>query len=150
MFKITDNLFIGNADDEKRAIHYVRLDMVDRVLVVAQDMKPTCSCEDGVEYMHVGIVDGPGNPLATYHAAVLALVSLSKRGRVLVCCHSGGRSLAIAMMYLCLMCEGPRWDEQLERLRATEPCLPEVHECHRRAYERMDWGMMRRVLEEEV
>jgi hypothetical protein len=132
VFKITDKLYVGNADDEKRAVHYVRLDMVDRVLVVAQDMEPTCGCEDGVEYMHVGLVDGPGNPLAAYHAAVLALVSLSRRGRVLVCCHSGGRSLAVAMMYLCLM------------------CLPEVHECHRRAYERMDWGMMRRVLEEEV
>lgn len=104
------------------------------------------------EYMHVGLVDGPGNPLAAYHAAVLALAVLVRRGKynVLVCDHDGGRALAVVIMYLYLMGAIPSWDEAIERLRAKEKELPKVHDIHRKAFFQMDWGMLTRVLDGEV
>ncbi len=156
MIKITDNIWIGNSDDEKKVIDYRRRGSVDGVLIVAQDMEPTNGWDGGVEYMHVGLVDGPGNMLATYHAAVLALMSLARRGKVLVCCHDGGRSLAVAVMYLYLTGDGPSWDECIDRMADTHRnefglvCVPTPHDAHSRAFSLMDWGMLARVLDGEV
>lgn len=159
MLKITDKIWIGNSDDEKKATKRDKFGRVlsnisDSVLIVAQDMTHNNDWDDGVEYMQVGLIDGPGNPLSAYHAAVLALVTLVKRGTVLICCHDGGRSLAIVIMYLYLMGDGPSWDEALERL-CVDPTvtwreLPAVNEVHRKAFFMMDWGMLTRVLDGEV
>lgn len=155
MFKITDTLYVGTSDDEKEVVLRNKVGKVthravDSVLVVAYDMVHTFDWEDGVEYMQVGLVDGPGNSLAIYHAAVLAMLALLRKGSVLVCDHDGGRSLAISIMYMYMLGDGPSWDEALERLSSRFTELPEPHEVHRKVFFLMDWGMMRRVLDSEV
>jgi hypothetical protein len=142
-------IWIGTSEDERQVLQYVQCGLVDYTLVVAHDMDATHGWQQGVECMKVGLVDGPGNPLAAYHAAVLALVALAHRGKVLVCCHDGGRSLAVSIMYLYLIGEGPSWDEAIDRFPSTE-IFSRVHETHRKAFFSMDWGMLTRVLEDEV
>ncbi len=150
MIKIAANIWIGDSDDEKRSFYYVQRKTVDSVLIVAQDMTPTCGWVAGVEYMQVGLIDGPGNMLSAYHAAVLALATLVKRGKVMVCCHDGGRALAIVIMYLYMMGDGPSWDEHIERLNSSDTTHPPVNTVHREAFFLMDWGMLARVIDGEV
>lgn len=147
---VKDAIWIGNYDAEKWVTRHSPA--FDAVLVVAHDMVPTNDWKTGLEYMHVGIVDGPGNPLAVYHAAVLALVGLMKRHkRVLVCDHVGSRALVVCIMYLYLLGDGPSWDEHLERLTKQhgKDMLP-INTIHRKAFFTMDWSMMTRVLTSEV
>lgn len=151
MIEVAKNLCVGDSADEA---HIARCrPPICGVLVVAHDMVPTNDWRDKIEYMHVGLVDGPGNPLAAYHAAVLALVAMVKRipeRRVLVCDHDSGRSFAVVIMYLYLLGEGPSWDEVIERLKVKGVKVPSINEVHRRAFFLMDWGMMARVLTDEV
>lgn len=148
MIKITNTIWIGDSDDEKKAEE--NFPLVDSVLIVAHDMNPTHEWDDGFEYMQVGLIDGPGNPLAAYHAAVLALVTLAKRGKVLVCDHDGGRALAVVIMYLYMRGDGPSWDEAIERLKARRGILPFIDPMHRKAFFLMDWGMLQCVIAGEV
>ncbi len=151
MTEVAKNLWIGHSDDEKWVVRH--RPPINGVLVVAHDMVPTNDWRDKIEYMHVGIIDGPGNPLSAYHAAVLALMTLVKRrddNRILVCAHDGGRALAVVIMYLYLLGECPSWDECLARLRANSAGIPKIHDAHRRAFFLMDWGMLTRVLNGEV
>jgi hypothetical protein len=151
--KITDYIWVGNSEDEKSALRLAQFDVIDSVLIVANDMWYSSGLASNrwLQQMHVGIVDGPGNMLVTYHAAVLALASLVAQGhRVMVCCHSCSRSLAIVIMYQYLMGDGPSWDEAVERLKVIFNKMPELHEAHRRAFYVMDWGMLTRVLNEEI
>lgn len=150
LIEITDKIWVGNGSDERQALSYVRSGIIDRVLIVAQDMDPSYGWRHGAEYMHVGLVDGPGNLLATYHAAVLALVSLVYAGKVLVCCHNGGRSLAVVIMYQYLMGEGPSWIEYIDRWEREHGASLSIHAAHREAFFLMDWGMLSRVLTKEV
>lgn len=98
MPRVTDGLMYGG-HDEMRAAPKLG---VGGLLCVAPDK----SCEwewPCVEFMQVGIADGPGNELADYCAAVLALSSLMrKHDLVLVFDHEGKRALAVCIMYLCL------------------------------------------------
>ena len=150
--KVTDNIWIGNSDAEKSVGR--TQPPINCVLVVAHDMVPTNNWRRRAEeYMQVGLIDGPGNPLAAYHAAVLALATLVRRRencRILVCDHGGGRSLAVVVMYLYLVGDGPSWDECIERLKVREKDLPTVHDMHRKAFFLMDWSMLSRVLDGEV
>lgn len=165
LIEVATNLWIGNSDEEGMIVHH--RPMMDAVLITAHDMVPTNDWKDKIEYMHVGLVDGPGNPLAAYHAAVLALVALVKRGegqKVLICDHDGGRSLAVVIMYLYLLGEGPSWDEAVDRMMDAEEEQPKPHDArcealerlghkdnaHRKAFFLMDWGMMSHVLSAEV
>lgn len=142
MIQLTDDIWIGSAGDEERAdLNSVG---ISAVLNVAQDLQGTRGWRDGIEYMQVGLIDGPGNPLSTYHAAVLALVALLTRCRTLVCCHhgAGGRSLAVVLMYLHLV--GKRgWDNQLEILRGrTGLDLVEPANVHREAFNKLQWRLL--------
>lgn len=173
LIELTDKVSVGDGDAEKDA---ARNKTFDSILVVAHDMDPTGTWNKvnryshqwlheaglgnvvdlgGVRYSHVGLIDGPGNRLAMYHAAVLALAALAARGRTLVCCHDGGRSIAVAIMYLYLMGEGPHWDEAVIRMVNSRPLgskfpLALPHEIHKKAFTLMDWGMLTRVLSSEV
>jgi hypothetical protein len=140
MIRLTDNLWIGDSADEERAD--LAAAKIGVVLNVAQDLHGTRGWLYGIEYAQVGLIDGPGNPLAAYHAAVLALAVLLKRGRVLLCCHTGGRALAVAIMYLHLT-SGRGWDSWLASLRErVDSDLPELHEAHRAAFDRMNWQLL--------
>lgn len=143
MIRLTDNLWIGIAPDEALA-DLAKLD-IKAILNVAQDLQATRGWYCGVEYAQVGLIDGPGNPPAAYHAAVLALVMLLKRGRVMVCCHGGSRSFAVALMYLNLTA-GRGWDGWLEVLRErVDDELPVPNEVHRLAFNRMNWRLLASV-----
>jgi hypothetical protein len=120
MTELVNGIWIGNSVDERTA------DMAS-VLNVAVDLQPTRGWNSGTLYMHVGLVDGPGNNQATFAAAVLALASLLERGPVLVCCYDGSRSLAVSLMYL--MAVGKRgWVDWLGILRErVDNVLPDVN-----------------------
>lgn len=136
MIRITDKLWVGNSFDERSA-------EVDAVLNVAKDLRPTRGWPD-VEYVHIGLVDGPGNPLSAYCAAVLSLASLLGVGKhVLVNCHEGrSRSVSVAVMYLGLT-TARGWDEVMGQLRERFDNLPEPHESHKAAFNRINFGALK-------
>ena len=142
MIRLTDNLWVGNSADGTN----LEAISVGAVLNVAHDLLGEVGWPK-VEYMQVGLVDGPGNPQSAYYSAVLALHSLLKRHRTLVCCHTGGRSVAVAIMYLEL-CESTRgWNGWLELL-CERVCIevPIPHPAHREAFDKMNWRSMSKLI----
>lgn len=146
MIRLTDSIYIGDSSDEE----YADLDYagISAILNVAHDMESTRGWHSELEYMQVGLIDGPGNHLSAYYAVILSLVALcSRHNRVLVCCHSGGRSLAVSLMYLHLVSRRG-WDGSLEILRERcEVELPIPHEAHRVAFDKLDWKLLIKLVE---
>ena len=145
MIRVADNLWIGTAPDEERG----DLRNIDAILNVAQDLQGTRGWNCGIVYAQVGLVDGPGNPLEVYAAAVLALHALLRHHSVMVCCHGGSRSAAVVVMHANLVSEGRRtWDEVAAILneRIDNDVLPKSHAAHRAAYDRMPWDWLRGVV----
>lgn len=158
MIALTRELLIGNSYDEQHATLCINY-KTRAILNVAYDM-PRGQFSDEIEYMHVGLIDGPGNILANYCAAVLAVVSLIDRCKnVLICCPNGNsRSLAIALMYLIL--KGGRvstpttflhpwrtWEQVLNELRYnTNIDLPEPHWSHRQAADKLSYSLLEQLL----
>jgi len=134
VIRLTETIWIGDSSDSSLRF--------DAVLNVAQDLRGACGWPD-VEYMQVGLIDGPGNPPSAYCAAVLALEALlSRHTRVLVCCHTRARSLAVVMMYLNIGSEYG-WDGLLELLRErVDVDLPVPHEAHRKMFDQIDWQLL--------
>lgn len=90
-------------------------------------------------YAQAGLVDGPGNSSATYVAAALLLGDLSRRRDTLVCCHNGGRSLAVVVMHLTIQ-TGRDWDGIMQILwERTDRKLPSVHKAHMEALKNINW-----------
>ena len=89
------------------------------------------------------MIDGPGNSLAAYFAAVLTLHTLVKRhGRVAVCCHSGSRSLAVCLMYLHTVSERG-WDNWLAMLsEKIDEDLPGINVEHKNAFNKINWRLL--------
>ena len=96
MIHLGNDLWIGNAEEKIAEIHAAG---IRSLLNVAQDLRGVCGWPD-IEYMQVGLIDGPGNPPSAYYAAVGALSALLHRGSVMVFCHGGGRSTAVSVMYV--------------------------------------------------
>ena len=146
MIRLADNLWIGDSGDEG----YADLEAlgVRAVLNVAHDLQGTRGCLFGIEYMQVGLIDGPGNPSSAYYAAVMALVTLLRRGKVMVCCHTGGRSLAVALLYLNLTARRG-WDGWLELLsERVDAELPIPHEAHKTAFNKINWRLLTAAMED--
>ena len=140
-------IWIGDSADEQVA------DLVSAnvgaILNVAQDMLSTRGWWHGVEAMHVGLVDGPGNEQSAYCAAVLALHALLKRHNTLVCCHTGGRSLAVAIMFLNLGIADTwrEWGDWLDILQErVDADLPAVNEVHAQVFDAMLWSPLAAIL----
>jgi len=143
---VTSDLWVGDSNDERYAD--LATARVLGVLNVAHDMQCSRGWEYGLEYMQVGLVDGPGNSLVTYRAAILALVSMLERHTVLVCCHTGGRAMAVALMYARLTSDWG-WDEPLQFLRErVDEKIPAPHEAHRTAFDAIDWPNLRKMVED--
>lgn len=139
MTQLTDNIWIGDSSVSWRD---VRASKIDGVLNVAQDLRGIMGWPD-VEYMQVGLIDGPGNPATSYCAAALALSALiGRHKRILVCCHTGSRSMAVVMMYLNIAA-GHSWDGLLALLRErVDADLPIPNAAHRAAFDGMDWRLL--------
>lgn len=146
MIKLDDGLWIGAAVGPE----YGNLKAlgIGAILNSAQDLQSIIGWENGVEYMQVGLIDGPGNPTGLYYAAVLALDTLLKRHKnVLVCCHEGGRSLATAVMYLQATTFTHGWDGWISILRErVDVDLPTPHPAHREAFDKMNWRLLKSAL----
>lgn len=149
MIKISNNLWIGNSDDERHG------DLDNRgitaVLNVAYDMDTTRSWQDDIETAKVGLIDGPGNHLSTYCAAIITLASLLRRRTVLVCCHTGGRSAAVVIMYLALT-NRLDWDGIIELLAEKGVNMgqfPLPDQSHYQAFNKLDWNLLEKVIRHE-
>jgi hypothetical protein len=160
VIQLTDNLWIGGSDSAYARALIAR--NIGAVLCVAQDLRG-CVGWPEVEFAQVGLVDGPGNEVADYCAAILALVALVRRyDAVLVVDHDGGRALAVSLIYLNLTLGQYRahplawshwmtWDERLTATRGQMPMhypgiLPEVHPAHREAFARIPFGVLEALL----
>ncbi len=134
---------------------------VSGVLNVAHDLVLPERIQYQVECMQVGLVDGPGNLLSSYCAAVLALSALLDRhDKVIVCCHKGeSRSVSVVLMHLSVTNgRGFAWPGDWEagwdgwmtylRLRSGTD-LPEPHKAHKEAFEKMDWHSLTKLLRRE-
>ena len=154
MIQITDRIWIGNSKDEQ----LLQFDNHPNIAIlnVAQDLQGTKGWKNKIEYMQVGLIDGPGNEPVGYYTAVLALATLLKRSKVIVCCHSGSRSLAVVIMYRDVVAGHgwpgdwrPTWDGWYVRLCAeTGVTLPVPHPAHRDAYDKLDWKLVSAILRE--
>lgn len=143
MIKITDNLWVGNAIDEQRA-------KVDSILNVANDLHQTRGLPQGIKYHHIGLIDGPGNLMEDYYAAVLALVAMVKLGgNVIICCHEGkSRSMAVALMYVNLirMDLWVDWRWHLGVIREKNDAdIPEPHPAHMAMFDTLNWKLLKEI-----
>ena len=153
MIEITERIWIGVAKDE-REVDLAKLGIA-AILNVAQDMQGTRGWAWRFEAAHVGLIDGPGNPLFAYSAAILTLhLLLDRHEKVLVFCHNGGRSLAVALMYLIIR-KGKTsshptffnywvtWDAMLEEISilANGP-LPRINAAHKEAFEKLSLSLL--------
>lgn len=154
MIQLSDNLWVGDSDDSY--LKDAMLDGVDAVLNVAHDLQGKCSWPK-VEYAQVGLIDGPGNEISGYCAAVMSLVALLRRHDVvMVYDHDGGRALVVALMYLNLTFGKYRrepvewshwmtWEERLATLTWIEG-LPTPHTAHIEAFNRLPYGVLEALL----
>lgn len=143
MIRLTDNLWIGNATTKVDIIHAVD---IGAILNVAQDLHGVTGWPE-VEYMQVGLIDGPGNPTSAYYAAILALVTLLNRyNQVMMFCHGGSRSTAIAVMHANLT-SGLGFDRCLSMTQErVDIDLPTPHQAHKDAFDMIDWTLLRRLM----
>lgn len=154
MIRISEDVWIGNSGDVYGTELWNAIGLgsdlqVTAILNVAQDLRGVVGWPD-LEYMQVGLVDGPGNAPAAYCAAVLALATLVRRKhRVLICCHTGSRSLAVAMMHMNLSA-GRTWDGLLDVVRErVDVELPVPHVAHKAAFGKMNWRVLASVVSSE-
>lgn len=160
-------IWVGDSTDEMDG--YLVESGIGAVLCVAQDMTQVRCWDDGVEAMKVGLIDGPGNDVSAYCAAVLALHTLLARHSVLICCHTGSRSVVVAAMYLhligwfgldaktpTLMFDRFTVPSTLGKRLATiekdviysvEKWMPTVHKAHSEAFDKMPWRAIIKVID---
>ncbi len=147
-------IWVGNSGDERRT--NMKELGIGAILNVAQDLVHEHNWMDELEVMHIGIIDGPGNEPVLYCAAVLGLRALLRRHNVLVCCHDGGRSVAVIIMYFaaCHISGWPGdwqagWNEWLGNLqkRATQQ-LPIPHLAHKAAFDKMKRSILTNLIKD--
>lgn len=146
MIKITDRIWVGDALDEEHLD--LQVHDIGGILNVAHDMQATRGWGCGVEYMQVGLVDGPGNTTAAYCAAVLALhAMLARHRRVMVCCHSESRSLSVAVFYINAVSSERKWSELTDILKeALDRELPNINEAHQQAFKTINWRSVNKLM----
>lgn len=131
---------MGNSHDWRAA----KTTGIIGLLNVAHDLG--CSgAAPGLEYMQVGLIDGPGNPQGVYYSAVLALgVLLGRHKRVLVYCHDGkSRSVAVAVAYLNTLVRQRNWHAWFDIMyERTGVRLPQMNVAHCDALDNMNWQLL--------
>lgn len=156
MIKINNNICIGDSDDVIDFGRVQKLYSIKALFNVAQDLHIPIGWPD-IEYAQVGLIDGPGNVPSVYHAAVLTLAMLIKRHKVvMVCCHSGTRSVAVIAMYMSLSAiigQGwpgdwqVSWYGWLSWMRSQSgQDIPVPHDEHKKAFDMMNWRLLTTVM----
>ena len=158
MTRIDEKVWVGDSDDG----HLKDNPEFSAVLNVAHDLEGVLSWPE-VEYMQVGLVDGPGNEVITYCAAIVALVALTqKHDKILMYDHNGGRALAVALMYLTVL-EGKivkrvgnptlfphrrrGWEEHIFDLRTKHTGkLPDSNAAHVAAFYKIPYDILEVLL----
>lgn len=99
---IDSNIFLGNASDAMN-IDGLRKENIKTVFNVAIDLhhQPPIQQRD-ISFLKIGLIDGPGNSLSTFAAAVSALSSVQKlQQNILIHCHEGvSRSPTVLAAFL--------------------------------------------------
>lgn len=148
MIHMIDNIWIGDSS----ALRNVPPLQITTVLNVASDLYNENNMAD-VEYMQVGLIDGPGNSMSLYYSAILALAAIVKKNvKVLVCCHSCTRSLAVVIMYLNSVGESfdNNWDSVFQMLQErVDIDLPVPNEVHKEAFNKINWDLLKKLVREE-
>ena len=145
-------LWIGDSNDEYGVLVNKQA-TIEGVLCVAQDMHVNYGWDDGVEYMHVGLIDGPGNEVGDYCAALLALRTLMRRrAAVLVCDHEGGRALTVGIMYMALIHKRPLhptvmshrkgWRHYLNQTPLKDTSGIRLHKSHLDMFDLIPFGLL--------
>lgn len=161
---MTDTLWLGDSCDVN---HGVGLHGLKAVLNVADDLAISRTIPD-VAYAQIGLVDGPGNPLAAYHAAVLALYTLLRIGPTMVVDHGGTTSAAVVAIMYQHLTRRMGWDHWLkvisDRYKAgfdrsiidhTTGAVRtfvvqsdvEINAAHLSAFNRINWRLLCTVME---
>lgn len=156
MILLTEGIWIGNSDDGYLTEDNIK---VGAVLNVARDLPGESEWPD-VEYAQVGLIDGPGNEVKDYCAAVIVLASMVKRHKdVMVYDHEGKRSFVVGLMYLCLtrserninrtfMSCFRSWESMVEEYYTglVAENIPPVCKSHKEAFDRMPFGVLEALL----
>lgn len=145
MIRVYDGIWIGTALEANCAA--IQFNDLSGLLNVAHDLQCSVGWNNDIEYMQVGLVDGPGNMHSAYYAGVLALSALRGRHKnVMVYCHGGGRSLAVVVMYLQTKVRR-RWHEWYDLIRERiDVDLPEVNQAHIDAFEKLNWNSLSKII----
>lgn len=146
MIQLVKGIWIGDSADE--AVADLSAPGITAILNVAQDLQCTRGWLHEVEYAQVGLIDGPGNEVGAYSAAVITLDYLTKRHKnVLVCCHTGGRALAVTIMYINMVSGCWRgWVDWIALLtERIDDTLPMVNNIHVIAFSKLNWDAMVKI-----
>lgn len=152
MIAVAEDVWVGGSESP----HLAEEVGAKSLLCVAIDIMPEVGWPD-IEAWHVGLLDGPGNTVRAYSAAVMALAVLTERGAVVVYDHSGSRAVTVAAMFL-NMREGKRrlrptewshWLSLTERLQVmrqfADQSLPVPHQAHWKAFDKMPFGLLEAI-----
>lgn len=154
MIEITPHLWIGSSGDAEHAnLSEVG---ITALLNVAHDLEGKRGHSDGLLYAQCGLMDGPGNVIAVYHAAVLMLSVLRNKtsrdeGRkVLVYDHNGSSNAVAAVIMYLHVTRRMGWEYWL-KIIAEKFAIPvedaRVNSAHRDAFNRINWRLLSSVIE---
>lgn len=144
MIKVSHNIWVGDSNIDSLA--NFRAIKAKAILNVAYDLKGIHGWP-GIEYTQVGLIDGPGNAIESYYAAILALSGLLRRHpKVIVYDHSGGRAMVVTIMYLNLTYSCLCWDAWISLMQErVEIDLPSVNLAHIESFGKINWTLLREL-----
>jgi protein-tyrosine phosphatase len=145
--RITDKLFIGDSGDAKNLDHLQEVP-INGVLNVAFDLDVK---EDyyhrGISAHKVGLIDGPGNKIGDYYAAVLKLDSLLKtKNQVMIHCHAGvSRSPFVTAVWMVASGLAGDFDDAVGKIADKRPCVSPSGAFFRE-YKLIDMALLRKLM----
>ena len=153
MNRMNGVIIAGDSDD---SYSFVKM-QVGGVLNVSHDLCGFKECNyPEIEYMQVGLIDGPGNEVIGYCSAILSLVVLARRHKLVgVYNHGGGMAFAVSAMYLNLVsgkfrADSTKWSHWMtwnERIKEIgEIPTFDIHTVHIEAFSKIPYGLMEAFL----
>ena len=132
MNQICDHIWIGNSGDA-RNVHALNAIGINAILNCAFDLRSHLGWPDFIA-AQCGLIDGPGNGLDAYRAAMHQLSNLAEARTVLVHCHEGrSRSAFVVLCYLRTLGIVDSFDSGHTYLRERRPDVS-IHPAHAEAY----------------